>query len=196
MPSHTALTTTIWALVIGLGVVVLARWVVAIPVQRWSGRAGVINLPWVYSTDRIVMNWGDPRTVAAWDLGWRLGDGPWPPEVLLAGPPFVYAYSNPALTFEAPHVVMTEILEPMEEVSDVPGLEVGQLLVVIPERVWERCVLDAALPEALVFDVRSADDTLLYVVYALAPVPGWSIATSPAGSTANLVGRAACPETF
>ena len=201
------MVTPIWALVIGIGVVVLARWVVAIPIGWWSGRAVVMpvamglagllmvaNLSWVYSNDRIVANWGDPRTTAAWDLGWRVGDGPSPPEVLLAGPPFVFANSNPAFMFEAPHAVMTEILEPMEDVSDVPLLDTGQVLVVVPERLPERCVLDAALPDALVFDVRAADHTLLYVVYGMAPVPGWSISTSPAGTTAMLVGQATCGE--
>jgi hypothetical protein len=201
------MVTPLWALVMGVGLVVVVRWVAAMPLAVVS-RAGlrrpltigavallvVANLPWVYSNDRIVTNWGEPRTVGAWDLGWRLGDGIGPPEVLLAGPPFVYAYSNPAFMFEAPHAVMTEIVEPMLEPEDVPDLVPGQVLVVIPERAWERCVLDAALPEALVFDVRAADNTLLYVVYGMAPVPGWSIATSPAGSTATLVGRAACPD--
>jgi hypothetical protein len=161
------MVTPIWALVIGVGVVLVAGWMSAMPlavVSRapWRGplTIGVVallmvaNLPWVYSNDRILANWGDPRTIAAWDLGWRLGDGSTPPEVLLAGPPFVFAYSNPAFMFEAPHAVMTEILEPMEDVGDVPVLDTGQVLVVVPERLPERCVLDAALPDALVFDVR------------------------------------------
>ncbi len=87
---------------------------------------------------------------------------------------------------------MTTIDEPILTKDDVPSLTSGQVLVLVVERLDERCVLNAALPEALIFEARAPDGTLLYVLYGIDPVPGWSIATSPAGTTVNLADHASC----
>ena len=198
------LVVPIWTLVIGVGIVVLGRWLAALPIGRWSRLPiapavvtgalmllAISSLGWVFSTDRIGATWGDQRTVAAWDLGWRLDEGD-PPVILLAGPPYVFANSNPAFRFEAPSVTMTEIAEPMTRVEDVPPLTPETLLVLVPERVSEQCVVREAWPEAIGFEVRTAGGVLLYVVYGEPPLRRWALATSPAGTVVEMVEQGAC----
>ncbi len=205
-PHRLLMVTPIWALVMGVGVITVARWLGAVPLESWRRlpvapavmvasvvALVVLNLPWVYSNDRIVANWGGVPTVAAWDLGWRLDDEH-PPVVVLAGPPFVLAYSNPAFGFEAPTATMTEIIDPVRDAADLPPLTPDSLLVLVPERLAERCVIEAALPAALVFEARAANGTLLYVAYSVSPAPGWSLATSPAGTTVELVASIPCDQ--
>lgn len=198
------LVMPVWALVIGVGVVIVARWLATVPVATWSrlpvasatmvgvvGLLVLLNLSWVYSNDRIVANWGGIRTVAEWDLGWRLDDAD-PPHIVLAGPPFVLAYSSPAFTFEAPTATMSEIIDPMRTVEDVPPLAPDALLVLVPERIDERCVIEAALPDVLGFEVRAGNDELLYMVFGRSPMTGWSLETSPAGTTVELFSADPC----
>lgn len=142
------------------------------------------HLAWMSSEDRQLETYSDRRTVAAYDLGWRLsGDGASRPAVLFVGAPFVWSHSFPSLTFLVDSMPMTDIEHPLINPGDVPPLPESTLLVMTPERADERCVVENALPGVTVAEARDRYGSLIYLAFHYGHLAGWSTTPSPAGST-------------
>jgi hypothetical protein len=148
------------------------------------------NLRWTMSENRQISAYGDYRTLMAWDIGWRAGDADG--EVVWVGPPFVLANGFNNLHFLAPNLIQFEVLDPMVGPSDVPQLSPGTILVIVPERLHERCTVEAAYPDATVAEAYARDGTFLYLaIYTQSP-DGWSVEDSPGGSTLALATESPC----
>ena len=202
-PHRLLIITPFWALIMGAGGALTIRWLASIPLrvphlnQTLTGLAMVglvalatMNLSWFYKSDRIILNWSSEGTVGAWDLGWRL-DEDHGATVLLAGPPYTFAGSFPGLQFERPNATIDEVVDPIMTAADVPTLDHDSVLVLVPARQSERCVIEESRPDYTVYEVRH-NDTLLYIAYALDPVAGWATGTTPAGTTTIRVDPQPC----
>ena len=101
--------TPIFALVAGLGLRGLASHIAHLDSSRLRLAPNAITihahavlttaqLAWMASEDRQIETYGDMRTIAAWDLGWRLSrDLVDPsPTIYFAGAPFIWSQSFPA----------------------------------------------------------------------------------------------------
>jgi hypothetical protein len=199
--------TPLFALAAGSGLVMVALWVLAL--RRPASRPlepvviGLIlvtislgNLRWMASEDRQHVNYGDSRTTAAWDIGWRASrSAPTgaAPSVLLAGPPFVFTGGFHNLEFLAPDLEMADVADPIDGSSRLT-LPEGAMLVIVPERTGERCAAKAAIPDARVAEARARDGTLLYTAIYREPLEGWSTAETPAGTTFAVVTDASCDD--
>ncbi len=182
----------IWMLLAGCGAVTAVRWLTW-PVERdrlvrkvlVSGLVvaiGVSSLMWMTRPERVLHNWGDPRTLAAWDLGWRLAnsDDPSAP-VAFAGAPHMFIEDWASLRFLAPEANA-------RDVDGEPGREVvvpdGGLLVFDPNRVEEMCAIVATDPALAVAEARASNGTLLYLSASDgAGIAGWPVGASPEGTT-------------
>ena len=87
---------------------------------------------------------------------------------------------------------MTDLDTPLEDPADVPPLPPGAILVLVPERAAERCIVEAAHPEILVSEALTRDNVMLYYVFATEPPAFWSTDPTPADTTAAPAPPAAC----
>jgi hypothetical protein len=196
--------TPVFAITAGLGlwsVVSIVTRFGSFRLRRWPEAIAVIaaailainHLTWIASEDRQVDTYADRRTIAAWDLGWRLSRNPSqpPPTVYFAGAPFVWSQSFPSLTFLTDGLAMTDLDTPLESPASVPPLPPGTILILIPERSAERCIIEAAIPGVRVIEVLSRDNTTLYYVYStelpltfsIDPTPGETVTAHAAPAT-------------
>jgi hypothetical protein len=190
----------ILALAAGSGIVLLARWMSgALPSATSRLRLSVLlaatatallvttELRWYASEDRQLVAYGDTRTLLAWDIGWRLSQpdtaSSGEPVVLFAGAPAMFAKGFANWRFLAPDVPVTDIETPIARGNDLPRLEPGTILILIDERADERCAAEQAYTGATVAEVRARHGPLLYIAFFYGDPPGWSTATTPAGST-------------
>jgi hypothetical protein len=196
-----------WCLAAGSGIAVLARWVTAIGMPRPATAArgmtvvallalSVIHLDWMASEDRQFTTFGDIRTTSAWDIGWRLshsdtGNGS-EPAIVFAGPPFMFINSWGNLKVLAPNAVLTDLDRPLETMADVPPIPPGTMLILVPERSSELCMIVRADPTATVAEARARDGTLLYTAFFHGPLPGWSTASTPAETSFDVIDGALC----
>jgi hypothetical protein len=198
--------TPLWALTAGFGLIVVARW--AVSLARPAGlrvTAAVIavtlvamaatDLRWVASEDRQIETYGDYRTIMMWDIGWRVDHAPDgaedAPEVLFAGPPYVFTGGFNSLVIQAPELAMRDVVEPLGT-APAPPLPAGSMLVIVPERQAERCAAERLYPDATVAEGRDRRGTLLYIALYPGPLRGWSTAETPAETTFGVVADSPC----
>ncbi len=205
--------TPIWALAAGTGAVVAVRalgrlvpraaptWWVAVVVAATVLAAGVQNARFWFSEDRQLTTYSDPSTMAAYDLGWRLGGVAAPPEVLILGSKaFGYqGYGN--FRFLAPRLE-GHVEEPADLPSDLggppgattmPAVDAGTLTV-LPAAHGEAaaCAVAARLPARAVVLAVDRRGTRLYWAFldgptAIRPEP------TPAGTRWVMGATLACP---
>jgi hypothetical protein len=199
-----------WCLAAGSGFVALVRWLTLIgsPAPLVTRRIltavalvalAATHLTWMASEDRQFSTYGDFRTTTAWDIGWRLAnanpDGTEGPQIFFAGPPFMFAGGWGNLRVLAPDAAVTDVTEPLVSAADVPPLPAGSMLILVPERSGEGCVIALAHLEATVAEVRARDGTLLYLAFFHEPLAGWSTATTPGETTFKTVTTSPCSQT-
>lgn len=197
--------TPIFALVAGLGLWSLASLAPHVGSSRLRLAPSAItilvlailtasHLNWMASEDRQIENYGDLRTIAAWDLGWRLSRDPVEPAptVYFAGAPFVWSQSFPSLTFLTRGLPMIDLDAPLETPADIPPLPSGAILILVPERATERCAIEATHPGVLVSAVLTRDNAPLYYVFATEPPAFWSTAPTLAETTVSPAPPATC----
>jgi 4-amino-4-deoxy-L-arabinose transferase-like glycosyltransferase len=199
--------TPLWAIVAAAGLATLvkaipplipssAAWITPVVLAIVVAGIGLTNLSWLASEDRQIAAHGDYRTLMAWDIGWRLSeakaDGGAPPDLLIAGPPFVFAKGFPNLTFLAPHVGQVNVEDRFGLAADVPALGAGMIVLLVPERLSERCAVVDTYPGATLAEGRARDGTLLYVVAYRQLPEGWNAGQSPAGTTFTPVEASSC----
>ncbi|HUG64313.1 MAG TPA: glycosyltransferase family 39 protein [Gaiellaceae bacterium] len=199
--------TPFWALAAGSGLVAIARWVTAVyrPAPIAAARIATVaavallaltNLAWIASEDRQITTYGDARTFAAWDIGWRLANGDSGeaegPPVLFAGSPFMFIGSWANLRFQAPNANLADVLEPMPNAASVPPLLPGTLLLIVGERTAEQCAVLQAYPGVTVAEVRSRQGQMLYLAFYRGALPGWATASTPGETTFTIVEPSAC----
>lgn len=145
---------------------------------------GVGNVRWLASENRQEDAYGDRRTTMMWDIGWRLREGEdGTSRLLLAGAPYVYANGFANLNVLAPDVVQEDVPGQFVGPADAPPLSDGTILVLVPERLDERCAIEAAYPVAVIGEARDQYGTLLYVSFSSGMPQGWSDMETPAGTT-------------
>ncbi len=194
----------ILAIVAGAGLAWLARLAVRV-VPRGGGAArlavallvavsiGIGNVRWLASEDRQEDAYGDLRTTMMWDIGWRLREGgEGTSRLLIAGPPYVFANGFANLNILAPDVAQEDIAGSFVGITGAPPLAPGTVLIVVPERMAERCAIEAAYPDATVGEGRARDGTLLYVAVYREPHEGWSTEDTPAGTTFTVQPDSSC----
>lgn len=183
----------VWWLASLLGRVVASRLAVSVSASLAMVAITTSHLAWMTSEARQLETYGDHRSVAAFDLGWRIsGDEAARPAVLYVGAPFVWSHSFPSLTFLVEGMPMTDIEHPLASPDDVPPLPEGTLLYLGAERSAERCVVEAALPGVTVAEVRDRYGTLIYLAFYRGDLVGWSTSASPAGSTFDPAATSPC----
>jgi hypothetical protein len=201
--------TPFWMLAAGSGLVVLIRWFTptGYPSTRLVQGAltaaaiaslAIVNLTWWASEDRQLDTYSDARTIAAWDIGWRLDhsdvDEDGGPAILFAGSPFMSLEDWGSLWFQAPNASLADVGPPIEDAASAPPLPGNTVLVIVPERALERCAAELAYPGATVAEVRTNNGALLYLAVYRGTEPRWSTATTPAGTTFATAGPAECPD--
>lgn len=193
----------LWMLLAGCGVVAVVRWVTAItatvrPVV-WQATTIVTvaalaaaNLAWISSDDRQFSTWGDTRTLAAWDVGWRLAQDDADVPVTMIGAPYMYISAWDNLRFLARDAVVADVEGETLDPATAPSLEPGSLVLLVTERAGERCQVEAIYPDAAVDEVRARDGTLLYLAFHRGELPGWAIGATPEGTTWAPASAAEC----
>lgn len=190
----------LWMLLAGCGAVAVVRWLAwplggsRVVQQLLLGglvaSIGLSSLAWMMQPERTLENWGDPRTLAAWDLGWRLANSTDPSvPVVFVGAPHMFIDDWGSLRFLAPEADVQDADDDSELELAVPD---GGLLVFVPERVQDLCALTAQQPALVVAEVRASNGTLLYVTLADQAIEGWPVATSPEGTTVVDVTATVC----
>jgi hypothetical protein len=146
------------------------------------------------SEDRQIDTYADRRTIAAWDLGWRLSRdaAETPPTIYFAGAPFIWSHSFPSLTFLTGGLPMIDLDAPLESPADVPALPPGTILILVPERAAERCVIETAHPGVVVTEAHTRENALLYYVFATEPPAFWSTEITPGETTTAPASPASC----
>ncbi len=197
--------TPVLARAAGSGLTALVHWIVA--VERPSrhklrvlatvvatGALAVLQVRWIAVEDRQLVTYSDTRTLTAWDLGWRLSHSPdgQEPRVLFAGAPAMFAHGFANLRFLADDIGITDVESPIATDGKVPSLDPGTILIIIAERIEERCAVEQAYPESTIAEVRARDGRLLYVAFFRDSLPKLSTATTPAQSTFVIVPSSAC----
>lgn len=150
---------------------------------------GAVHVSYWFSEDRQVTAYGDHRTSAGYDLGWRLRDPDHAPSaVRFEGGPHTYAKGLGSLRFLAPEAVerVTDH-EPFPLGPDgravAPDIVAGQSLVLSAERSdAERCALLERYPDLSVDEARDVKGTVLYTAYAIDAAGRLPSGTSPAGT--------------
>jgi hypothetical protein len=66
-------------------------------------------------------------------------------------------------------------------------------LLLIPERIGERCAIEVAYPDATVAEVRAPGGELLYLAFYRQDLPAWSTGTTPDGTTFATIESTPCP---
>jgi hypothetical protein len=152
------------------------------------------HLTWMASEDRQIETYADRRTIAAWDLGWRLlrNSVDPPPTIYFAGAPFVWSQSFPSLAFLTGGLPMIDLDAPLESPADVPALPPGTILILVPERASERCVIETAYPGVLVTEALTRENALLYYVFATEPPAFLSTESTPGETTTATASPATC----
>ncbi len=193
----------IWMLLAGCAVVALARWGTAVVTTLWPvawrvATVGVVvavaaaNLAWVTSDARQFSTWGDTRSYAAWDVGWRLAQDDANIPVTMVGAPYMYIGAWQSLRFMVPEANLSDAEGNVFDPATAPPLPPGTLLLLVMERAGERCQVEAKYPDAMVAEVRARDGTLLYLAFYRGDLPGWATGTSPEGTTWALANAAEC----
>jgi hypothetical protein len=192
----------VWMLLAGCGAVALVRWF-AWPVRRdrWVEKVlvgglvlsvGLSSQVWMMERERVLENWGDPRTLAAWDLGWRLANSNDPSApVLYAGAPHMFINDWASLHFLVPDANVQDVEGEAGQQLSVPE---GGLLVFGPERVEEMCAIVAASPGLEMAEIRASNGRLLYVTLADEGIEGWSAGASPEGTTYTVLAHPPCQQ--
>jgi hypothetical protein len=185
----------IWSLLAGAGLVVLAQMAAAVAVRNrdvtWRMLAvgsiavlATVNVTWAASEERQLTTYADARSVAAWDIGWRLAHSEErTPRVLFLGGPFMFIDDWGSVRFQEPEAVLTDFDELVHHTAGAPLLATESIMLLVPERAEERCLLEAAYPGAKVAEVRAWDGTLLYLAFHSPELAGWSRERSPAATT-------------
>lgn len=196
----------LWALIAGAGLVTVARWAASVAWPTGPRLVGVAvaialvamaaaDLRWFASEDRQMDTYGDARTVMMWDIGWRVDHAPDDagpaPEVLFAGPPFVFTGGFNSLVIQAPELAMRDVAEPLGTVP-APPLPPGAMLVIVPERAAERCDAERLYPDAVVAEARDRRGALLYLALYPEPLRGWSTAETPAETAFAVAADSPC----
>ncbi|CAN5719944.1 hypothetical protein BH23CHL3_BH23CHL3_07390 [soil metagenome] len=199
--------TPIMALAAGSGLVVAGRWFAMIHRPSCVTVSRVVtvvvllalsisNVRWLASEDRQIIAYSDFRTLLAWDMGWRIArpdtDGGEMPTVLFAGPPMVFGSGWANLRFQAPDLEIVDVEAPFTESSNGPALRDDAVLVLISERMGERCVAERLYADATMAEVHARDGTMLYMMFYHEPLTGWSSATTPAGTTFTAATESRC----
>lgn len=196
----------IWALLAGMGLVSIARWVSFLAMRQrevaWRvlvvgtvAVLAIVNLSWAASEQRQLTTYGDPRSVAASDIGWRLANGGGerePPPVLFLGAPYMFIGDWGSVRFQAPGAVLTDLDAAIWQAGVAPALPAGTILILVPERAGERCLLEVAYPEATVSEARAWNGALLYIAFHRGDLPGWSTDRSPHVTTFTRTAETPC----
>jgi 4-amino-4-deoxy-L-arabinose transferase-like glycosyltransferase len=153
----------------------------------------VANLRWVASEDRQLDTYGDLRTTMMWDLGWRLreGDGS-VTRLMIVGSPYLYAYGFPNLTFLAPDIVQEDVPGHFVAGGGAPPLPPDAIMVLVPERAGERCVIEEAYPGVTVGEVYARNGSLLYIVFFRDTAHGFTMQDSAAETSVEAVTGSPC----
>lgn len=199
--------TPLLALVCGAGLVAIVdlvsrlvpegrRWGPVLPMALLLvtvSALGVANLRWLASEDRQLETYGDLRTTMMWDLGWRIreGDGG-VTRVLIVGAPYVYSYGFANLTFLAPDLVQEDVPGQFVAGMGAPPLQSHDVLVLVPERAGERCVIENAYPGATVAEVHGRDGSLLYIAFFPEGAKGFATGETPAETALELQVTSSC----
>ncbi|MCB0960840.1 MAG: glycosyltransferase family 39 protein [Acidimicrobiales bacterium] len=150
---------------------------------------GLVSATRFYDEDQQVTAYADRRTVAAYDLGWRLDRAGRPVALVSVGLPFLPFTGFGNLRFQAPEAVVAGREEP--PIPDAPGDEpapppvagADDLVAITAERVaTDDCRTTAANPHAARFEARDRRGELLYVLVAPRPV-AVPTGPTPAGTT-------------
>lgn len=151
-----------------------------------------------FDDDRQLTTYADVRSVAAYDLGERLGRrDPALGRVLLAGEGALSYRGFGNVRFLAPGLEETVLEVPAFEPGDgsplgVPDLEPGDVLVVFVERPdAERCAVAARHPDAVVHEARTQAGDLLYTTYHR-DGPGLATGSTPGGTFLGPVTPSPC----
>ncbi len=159
---------------------------------------GVGGVRFWFDDHRQLTTYADVRSVAAYDLGERLGR--WDPSagrVLLAGEGALSYRGFGNVRFLAPGLEETVLEVPAFVPGDgsplgVPDLEAGDVLVVFVERPdVERCAVAARHPDAVVHEARTWAGELLYTAYHR-DGPGLPTGSTPGGTALRRVAAAPC----
>jgi 4-amino-4-deoxy-L-arabinose transferase-like glycosyltransferase len=193
-----AVLTPIWAILAGSGLWFLARltrymvtgrgWLLAQALAAMLVIAiSGANLLWWTSEDRQIENLGTTGSIGAWDLAWRLehgeGEPAWSSPVIFAGAPWVFVRTFPFTAIMTGNRTMTDHIDPLTTAADVPEIPAGTLFVLSYQRASERCSVIQRYPDATMAEAHARNGALLYVVLWRGRVTGFSLATTPAGST-------------
>ena len=187
----------VWALAAGtavaaatavMGRVVARPWPTAVAAVGLIALAGWHAQYW-FDEERQLVAYGDVRTSAAYDLGWRAARMDRGLKVRLEGGPYLDSQGFGNFRLLAPG---TEALVsdhgPFELGPDgrpvAPELRRSEVLVLVVERDdAERCALRDRYPEALVFEAQNPQGVVLYATYVLPASAGLPRAVSPARTT-------------
>jgi hypothetical protein len=162
--------TPFWCLAAGSGLVALGHWIMPVEsapshrlrllrllaVALTTGVLAAAQVRWIASEERQLVTYSDPRTLAAWDLGWRLSQAPvgQEPRILFAGAPAMFADGFANLRFLAQGIPMTDVESPLAPDGKAPALDPESILIIIAERSAERCAAEQAYPDATIAEVR------------------------------------------
>src|SRR5690606_31785379 len=135
---------------------------------------GVTHVRYWFSEDRQLSAYGDTRTSALYDLGWRLrAAGPDLVAVRVEGGPMLSSTGYGNLRFLAPDAAsrVTDH-DPFRIGPDggpvAPEIRPGEALVLMVERHdAERCALLERYPDVEVDEALDANGVVLYAVYAI-----------------------------
>jgi hypothetical protein len=187
----------VWALAAGTGLVAVLGALASLvpPAERWTPVAAALVLVVIglahargfYDDHEQIRAYGDPRTTAAYVLGWRLSTTDRPPSVLLATEPYFSAHGMANLQFlvagQEGSVIDTDPF-PVDGRGErtAPAVTRGQVVVLGVERDdAEHCALLARYPRAAVSQARTPSGTVLYTLYEPDPAATLFRAASPAG---------------
>jgi hypothetical protein len=159
-----------------------------------TGALAAVQLHWIASEERQLVNYSDTRTLTAWDLGWRLSHSPdgQEPRVLFAGAPAMFAHGFANLRFLADEIRITDVESPIANDGTAPPLDPGTTLVITGERSEEHCAAEQAYPDSTVAEVRARDGQLLYVAFFRGTLSGLSTMRTPAESTSATMTTSLC----
>lgn len=186
--------TGLWALAGASALVALGRAVVArtpVPPAAVLGAGvavvallGLVSATRSFNEGQQLTTYGDARTIAAYDLGWRLARMDPPVALVSVGLPNLPFTAFGNLRFQAPEAAAAGREQPPATDRPAPPVVAsGEVLAIAADRVIsDDCAVAAANRGASRYEARDRRGVLLYVLVAPATtdVPG---GTTPAGTT-------------
>ncbi|HEU0163929.1 MAG TPA: glycosyltransferase family 39 protein [Thermomicrobiales bacterium] len=203
--------TWVWALAAATGIAVIGMAIqrlmpepVPIPWMRVAGGVAVAAIAiwhaqFFFNEDRQIGAYGDVRSMATYDLGWRFHqlDSSSYPRVIIASPSkFTYSgFGN--WIFDAPALgpLVTNVPLDIDLIANPPVLEPGELIVISPELPKAQiCSVANRNPTATVGEGFNRAGTLLYIVFSSSTDLILPTNTSPGGTVLRAIDTLDCQE--